>query len=246
MKAKERWHSPRMNRNTTLVRWGTYGQPVLLFPTAGGDAEEIERFLMIQALGPLVEQGKVKVYSCDSVGGQVMLAEEGTPQFRQWMMNQFHHYVRQEVVPAIRQDCRDPNIEIITAGASIGAFNAAAVTCRFPDVFKLAIAMSGTYDLRPFYRTDKFIHEFWLSSPLHFLPKLDDDHRRRLQSRFILMPSGEGKAESIGQSWALANVLGRSGIPNRVDSWGPQTPHDWVTWRAMLPQYLDRVVNQRL
>ncbi len=34
-----------------LVRWGTYGQPVLLFPTAGGDAEEIERFLLDRRAG---------------------------------------------------------------------------------------------------------------------------------------------------------------------------------------------------
>jgi esterase/lipase superfamily enzyme len=34
-------------------------------------------------------------------------------------------------------------------------------------------------------------------------------------------------------------VLGARGIPNRVDPWGPEWPHDWQTWRAMLPMYLD-------
>jgi hypothetical protein len=23
-----------------------------------------------------------------------------------------------------------------------------------------------------------------------------------------------------------------------VDNWGPQWPHEWHTWREMLPQYL--------
>jgi esterase/lipase superfamily enzyme len=36
----------------------------------------------------------------------------------------------------------------------------------------------------------------------------------------------------------MANALGRMGIPNRVDSWGPEWHHDWVTWRKMLPQVL--------
>ena len=54
-----------MQREVTLVRWGTVGQPVLLFPTAGGDAEEIERFQMIDVLAPLLDAGKIKVYSCD-------------------------------------------------------------------------------------------------------------------------------------------------------------------------------------
>ena len=32
---------------TQVVRWGNYGLPLLLFPTAGGDAEEVERFYLI-------------------------------------------------------------------------------------------------------------------------------------------------------------------------------------------------------
>jgi esterase/lipase superfamily enzyme len=28
-------------------------------------------------------------------------------------------------------------------------------------------------------------------------------------------------------------------VPNRVDPWGPEYDHDWPTWRAMLPLYLD-------
>ena len=36
----------------------------------------------------------------------------------------------------------------------------------------------------------------------------------------------------------MARVLGAQGIPNRVDNWGKATPHDWVSWRSMLPKYL--------
>jgi esterase/lipase superfamily enzyme len=35
-------------------------------------------------------------------------------------------------------------------------------------------------------------------------------------------------------------VLGAKGVPNYVDLWGPEWHHDWVTWREMLPKYLDR------
>jgi esterase/lipase superfamily enzyme len=37
----------------------------------------------------------------------------------------------------------------------------------------------------------------------------------------------------------MAGVLGSKGVPNRVDPWGPEYDHDWPTWRAMLPLYLD-------
>ena len=242
MKTSSRWFSPRLHRDLTLVRWGHLGQPVLLFPTAGGDAEEMERFLMMKVLAPLIDAGKIKVYSCDSVAGKAMVEQEGSPQHRQWLLNQFHQAVRHEVVPAIRLDCQSTDIEVISAGASIGAFHAVAMVCRFPDVFSRAIAMSGTFDLRRFYKTDHFIEEFWVSSPLHFVPRLSGLHLDVLRKRHILLPSGEGKAEDINESWALARTLGAQGIPNRVISWGQETPHDWMTWRAMLPKYLAELV----
>ena len=242
MKTTGRWFSQRMKREATLARWGHFGTPVLLFPTAGGDAEEMERFLMMQVLAPFIEAGKIKVYSCDSVAGRAMVEQEGSPQHRQWLLNQFHQYVRHEVVPAIRKDCGNPDVEVVAAGASIGAFHAVAAVCRFPDVFRSAIAMSGTYDLRRFFGTDHFVDDYWVSSPVHFVPTLKGPHLEKLRTRFILMPSGEGKAEDISESWAMARVLGRQGIPNRVDSWGKETPHDWVTWRAMLPKYVQELV----
>jgi esterase/lipase superfamily enzyme len=231
------WYSTRLGREVKMARWGHFGQPVLLFPTAGGDAEEIERFLVLKVLAPLVDAGKVKVYSCDSVAGKAMVDQEGSTAHRMWLLNQFHHYVRHEVVPAIHADCKS-ELEVVAAGASIGAFHAAAVLCRFPDVFSKAIAMSGTFDLLRFYKTNQYTHDFYVSSPLHFVGQLAGPHLQKLQSRFCLIASGEGRAEDIGESWNLARTLGRMGIPNRVDNWGPSWHHDWPTWRTMLPQYL--------
>jgi esterase/lipase superfamily enzyme len=156
-----------------------------------------------------------------------------------WMQNQFHQYCRQEVVPAIRADCQTPDIEVWAAGASIGAFHSVAMVCRFPDVFARAAALSGTYDLRRFYEASDFSEDFFVSSPIHFVPTLAGVHLDKLRTRFILLASGEGRAEDIGESWRMASVLGKSGIPNRVDPWGPEWHHDWPTWRKMLPQYLE-------
>ena len=242
-KTSAKWFSKRAHREVKMARWGSFGTPVLLFPTAGGDCEEIERFLMIKALAPLIDGGKIKVYSCDSIAGQAMVTREGSPGHRQWVLNQFHQYVRHELVPAIRKDCGSASIEVVSAGASIGAFHAAAMVCRFPDVFSRAIAMSGTFDIRRFMSADQFGDDFWVSSPLHFVPTLSGPHLEKLRTRHVLMPSGEGRAEDISESWALARVLGSKGVPNRVDSWGKETPHDWMTWRDMLPRYLSQLVG---
>ena len=238
-KLSSSWRSERMHREAKLVRWGTFGKPVLVFPTAGGDCEEIERMHLVGALRPLIEAEKIKVYSCDSVAGRAMIEQEGTPAHRMWLQNMFHQYVRHEVVPAIRTDCKSDDIGVIAAGSSIGAFHAAAMVCRFPNVFTHALAASGTYKIERFFGTQEVTDDYVVSSPMRFLPGMGPGpNLDMLRTRFILIPSGEGRAEDIGESWALANVLGAKGIPNRVDSWGAEWNHDWPTWRKMFPQYL--------
>lgn len=237
MKDIYRWHSPHVEQEIQLVRWGTIGTPVILFPTAGGDAEEVERFHLIGALMPLIEAGRIKVYSTDSIAGKAWISKEHSAEFCSHMQNMFDSLVYKEIVPAIRKDCQSPDIEIIATGASIGAYNAVASICRHPDVFKMAIAMSGTYDLSK-YLEGRFIQDFYFCSPLHFLPGLEGTMLDMLRKRMILMPSGEGDYEDIGESWRMAKVLGAKGIPNRVDSWGTKYQHNWVTWREMLPKYL--------
>jgi esterase/lipase superfamily enzyme len=49
MKTVFSWHSDRIQHALTLVRWGHWGTPVILFPTAGGDAEEAERMGAVAA-----------------------------------------------------------------------------------------------------------------------------------------------------------------------------------------------------
>lgn len=220
-----------------LVRWGHFGTPVLVFPTAGGDAEEVERCHLIGALATLIDAGRIKVYSTDSTAGRAWISGGHSADYCSLLQNRYDEFVYHELVPAIRADCRSPDIGIVTAGASIGAFNAVATLCRHPDACRTAIGMSGTYDLSR-YLGGGMNADFYYSSPLHFLPGLEGGQLEALRHRFILLASGEGEWEDIGESWRMARVLGEKGIPNRVDSWGSRWRHDWETWREMLPKYL--------
>jgi esterase/lipase superfamily enzyme len=237
MKVAERWFSDRTQSEITLVRWGALGVPVLVLPSAGGDAEEIERFGLVDACGPLLAEGRVKLYSVDSVAGQAMIAKTSPVQHRMWLLNQFHECVRREVVPAIHADLGGLALDVITCGASIGAFNAVAMLCRYPDVFSAAVAMSGTYRIERFYE-EAWSEDLYFAAPLQFVPGLEGPQLELLRRRQVLLASGEGDWEDVGESWAMADVLGSKGIPNRVDNWGPNWAHDWPTWHAMLPQYL--------
>ena len=242
MKHLMRWYSSRLEQDITLCRWGHWGQPVLLFPTAGGDAEEVERMHLIAAITPLIEAGRIKVYSIDSVAGKALADEEGSVEYRCWLLKQTGEYIVQEVLPAIVEDCDGVQNEVITAGASIGAFNAVATLCRYPHLFKSAIGMSGTYDLERLLGFQGN-EDYFMSSPLRFIPTIHEEAMlHSLQSRFLVLPFGQGRWENPDESWQMAKVLGDRGIPNRVDSWSVDYHHDWPTWREMLPHYLDELV----
>ena len=236
------WYSGRLQREVSVARWGDYGRPVLVFPTAGGDAEEVERFHLVDACAELLDAGRVKLYSVDSVNGRAMLAGEGDAGHQAWIQRQFFEFIADELVPAVRADCESPDIELLATGASIGAFNALACVCLHPDMFRAAVCMSGTFQLRRFF-TGPVGDDFERSSPLEVLPRLDPAHLDLVRTRFVVFASGEGANEDIGESWHAAHLIGSAGIPNRVDSWGRQWPHDWPLWRAMLPGYLDELVE---
>jgi esterase/lipase superfamily enzyme len=179
----ERWYSGRLGHDITVMRWGAVGTPVLVFPSAGGDAGEIERHGLVDACGPLMAEGRVKLYSVDSVAGQAMVTKAGSAEHRMWLLNQFHECVRREVVPAIHADLGGQAIDVITAGASIGAFNAVAVLCRYPDVFGAAIGMSGSYRIERFY-DEAWSQDLYYSAPLQFVPGLEGPQLDRLRQRW--------------------------------------------------------------
>ena len=243
MKTNAKWWSPRLRQEVSVVRWGTGGRPVVLFPTAGGDAEECERFLMIKALEPLLGARRIRLYACDSVGGRTLLDPGEKPSQKAFVQKQFMGFVRHELVPAVRTDCNDAQALITCAGASIGAYNALLALCSYPEVFDTAVCMSGTYDLGRFFQ-GFHNQDFHLVSPLHMLAYLgESEHLALLRQRFVLLATGEGKWEAPWESWQVANLLGKRAIANRVDVWGRGYHHDWVTWREMLPKYLDELTQ---
>ena len=78
--------------------------------------------------------------------------------------------------------------------------------------------------------------------PCTSCPGLDGPALDALRQRYVVLASGSGRWEDVGESWRLADALGAKGVPNRVDDWGPRYDHDWPTWWEMLPLYLDDLV----
>jgi esterase/lipase superfamily enzyme len=222
-----------------VARYGDYGKPVVFFPTGGGDFLDCERFLMVEALAPLILGGRIKLYAVDSVCRQSWTASDVPPPEKSRMQARYDQYLTDELIPFIRADCGGTDQGFAACGASIGAYNALNTTCKHPDAFDLMIGMSGTYVM------DRRMHGYWdedyyFNAPVQFVPHLHGEQLAALRrTRFVL---GLGEAhENPDYTWRVASVLGAKGIWNRVETWGPGSGHDWPTWRAMLPLFLDRL-----
>jgi esterase/lipase superfamily enzyme len=229
------WTSGHLNEPARLARWGHYGSPVLLFPSAGGDYEELERFGMLQALSWLVDGGRIKVYSVDGLVVADWLRATLSPEECARRQTLYDAFLREEVVPRVRRDCQNEQLELVVAGMSLGAFQAVAALTLHPDAFRVAIGLSGVYDMSPYMRGARS-GDYNRSAPLSFLPGLIEGPRLQLlRQRMVVLEAGEGNLELPDQSRQMAAVLEAKAIPHALRLTGPGRNHDWHSWRELLP-----------
>jgi esterase/lipase superfamily enzyme len=235
------WYSARLGLDMPIVSYGTRGHPLLLFPTAAADYLENERFFLIKSIEPLIFAGKVRVYSIESINQYAWMEDDVHPLEKARRQALYSAYIEHEVVPHIQRQCDGSRIAV--SGASFGAFHAANVFFRRPDLFDTLIGMSGFYDLEPGYTEGFMNDDIYFNNPGSFVPNLDGPLLDRLRSDCqIHLVSGRGAYEAPQKSEHLARLLAAKGIPHNLDLWGYDVNHDWPWWRRMLPHYVgDRI-----
>jgi esterase/lipase superfamily enzyme len=221
-----------------IATWGHFGFPLLMFPTAAADYLEYERFYVIDVMKDFINSGKIKVFSINSINRMSWLNSELHPKYRAQRQVQYNNYIVNEVVPYIWNSCQS-RVGIITTGASLGAFHAANQLFRRPDLFDGMIAMSGSYNIREYYEGDYHDENVYFNNPVDYMPNLEGHYLDLLrQKRHIHIVTGQGNYENPDASRRLSGILSSKGVSHELDLWGYDMPHDWPTWRAMLPHYL--------
>lgn len=233
------WYSPALGKEMPIAMYGHYGFAVLLVPTAAADFLEYERFQMIDALQPLIDAGKVKIFSINSINNESWLNNNMLPEHKAIRHNQFNEYVFNEVLPFVR-NATSNNTFVYTCGASFGALHAMNLFLKKPDLINGAISMSGVYDLSE-YTKGYWDEQVYFNSPIHYVPNLSDQwYLDKIKaSHHIHIHTGSGAYEDPEANKRFSQVLWDKGIWHELDVWGPEINHDWPTWRAMLPYILD-------
>lgn len=233
------WYSPALHQDMPIATYGHYGFALLFVPTAAADYLEYERFQMMDTLAPWIEEGKVKVFSINSINNESWLNKEIEGAHKAIRHNQFNEYVYNEVIPFIVANT-SPETPIILCGASFGALHSMNLFLKRPDLIDGVIAMSGVYDLAE-YTKGYFDEQVYFNSPMHFLPNLTDPSilNQIRRSKHIHILTGSGSYEDPEGSRKLARVLDNKGIDYDLSIWDSTWTHDWPTWRKMLPVYLE-------
>jgi esterase/lipase superfamily enzyme len=234
------WWSPSLNKEMEIVMYGHYGYALLMFPTAGADFLEYERFQMIDSIAPHINSGKIKVFSINSINKESWLNDWMNPYDKAIRHQQYNDYITNEVVPFIHAHTSSKT-PIMLTGASVGALHSANNLFRRPDLFQGVIAMSGVYDLKE-YTKGYFDSNVYFNSPTDYLPRWEDDHiLGMLRRKTIIIASGRGEFESPSAAINLSNILHSKGVEHWLDIWGDDKRHDWPTWRDMLPYFIDKI-----
>jgi esterase/lipase superfamily enzyme len=235
-----RWYSSRLGCGMGVAVFGHWGPPLLAFPTSHGDEWELQRQGLIDAIGDLVNQGRVKVFCAGSNNLESFLDGHAHPFHRSWRQRLFDEYIHEEVFPFIYSHTCSAGIPIATMGASFGAYHAANTLFRYPHQVKRCYALSGIYDLRRFM-DGSYDDNFYFHNPVDYLANLrDPDVLEQLASCDIRLVTGSGQWEKSALTYALSDVLRRQGIAHHVDDWGPRGGHDWPYWKEQIREYIGR------
>ncbi|MGI8666360.1 MAG: esterase family protein [Jatrophihabitans sp.] len=232
----------------TVIAYGHYGRPVLVFPSEQGRAEDFENNGMVGAVAELIEAGRLKLYCVDSADGYSWSDVSVSIEERARRHSRYESWIVEQVLPWISDDCGGAT-EFATVGCSLGAFHAANFALKRADLFPLALCLSGNYDPTSWQAGDQQGEQgsaTYFNSPMSYVANLHGDHLNWLRERVsLVLVVGQGAWEenptrALPSTRDFAGRLAEKGIRRELDVWGHDVPHDWPSWRAQLAHHLPR------
>ncbi|MFZ2502932.1 MAG: alpha/beta hydrolase-fold protein [Nocardioides sp.] len=240
--------APAFGRAGTVIRYGHWGRPVVVFPSEAGRAWDYESNGMVDAVADLIEAGRIKLYCIDSFDasswsdGWLPLEERAArhKEFEAWVTGPVWSWISEDSGGAAGE------AGAIATGCSMGAYHALQLCLTRADLFPVAICQSGNYDPTTFRGWGDSGDAAYFTNPTHYVPHLEGEHLDWLRSRVqAVLVVGEGPWEvhptsSLPSARRMAGLLADRGIPHELDVWGPDSAHDWPWWRRQIAHHLPR------
>lgn len=242
-------YSGNLNRDMEMKVYGHAGRPVLFIPCQDGRFFDFENFKMADVWAPWIEDGRVMVFSIDTIDLETWSNKSGDPRWRIERYEQWIRYITDEVVPFIHAYTEYHNGApyeggVMTFGCSLGATHAANLYYRRPDLFDRMLALSGIYSSE--YGFGNYMDELvYMNSTVDYMRNLPWDHPyiSMYNSQKAVICVGQGPWEIPDTTRELDSILKSKGIHTWVDFWGYDCAHDWDWWYKQVVYYLPYLLD---
>jgi esterase/lipase superfamily enzyme len=222
--------SQALGRDMEVLRFGSAGLPLLVFPTSMGRFYQWEDFGLVGALADKIEAGFIQLWCVDSVDGESWYAGERSPDERVGRHLQYERYLLDELMPRIPW-------RPVTTGTSFGAFHALLLALRHPTRVNGFVGLSGAYDAAR-WLDGQGGEGAYLTNPLAFLPGLTDEAYlgplREMKKKVIATGQDD---PNVAESLRCGELLKEKGVDVWLDVL-PGWAHDWPYWQEMMRRYV--------
>lgn len=237
-------YSEALQRRMEMKVFGHGGRACLVFPAQSGRFYDFENFGMVESVRPLLEQGRLQLFCCDSVDSESWAAFGADCRSRIEQHERWYRYIGDELVPRIRQLRGDGAPGMLTTGCSLGGLHAVNFLLRRPELFGGVVSLSGIYHSR-WYFGDYCDDLVYINSPIQYLDQMPYDHpyAELYRHRDIVLCCGQGawESESGQDTRRLQQLLQAKDIAAWVDYWGTDVAHDWLWWRRQFPYFMEHL-----
>ena len=236
-----KWHSPLLQRDMEMLVFGDRGARVLFFPTRKARFYDYENWGVIDSLRSKIEAGDMQIFCVDSIDAESFYNYFISPADRIKRHILYERYIVEEVLPFTRD--KNPNMYMISAGCSLGAYHALNLAFKHPHLVGKAVGMSGRYDLTQAMGSFKDLFQGYVDEnifynmPNRYMQGLKDEkYLKEIKRMEIIIAIGEHDA-FIADNKFLHNLLNEKNIPNELHVWGNES-HNPLEWREMVQFYI--------
>lgn len=244
-------YSPALNRDMECKVYGHAGRPVLFIPCQDGRFFDFENFHMADVLAPWIHEGKIMVFSIDTIDQETWSNANGDPRWRIERYEQWIRYITDEMVPFMREMVNQRNgwegyPGIMVFGCSLGATHAANLYLRRPDLFDRLLSLSGIYTAE--YGFGNYMDDLvYQNSPVHYMENMPSDHPyiELYNKKKAVLCSGQGPWELPDSTRRMDAIFREKGINVWVDFWGYDCSHDWCWWYKQTEYFIPYLLDEK-
>ena len=238
------WYSDRVGREMKIRIYGHYGQAVIAFPCQDKQSDDFANNGMIDALAPLLEAGKMKLYCLDSNDDETVSSTSWDKARAGHNLEMYHQYLTKEVLPFVYDKQGEKCLPYLV-GMSMGASHAGNNFFRRPELFSGFISLSGKFDISSFF--GGYMNEdIYNNSPIDYLINMDWNHPyiNIYNQKKMIVVVGRGAYEHLvsESNYRLADIAKQKGFNIDFNFWDENSVHDWVSWKYQLPYFLNKIL----